>query len=114
MSRQSSFRDHLCRSDYDSLDQSQDDVNLEMQSLRSHQSEGSTISQNETSSPSDSPMIISFGVWLAITTFFVVLIEAVVFLTWLWFEDKKLETWRRLMLSGRATQSITLMSVLIR
>ncbi|KAG7413551.1 hypothetical protein LZL87_011860 [Fusarium oxysporum] len=114
MSRQSSSTDHLRRSDHDCLDQSQDDEHVEMQSLRSHQSEGSTISQNETSSPSDSPMTIGFGVWLAITTSFVVLVESVVFLTWLWFEDKKLETWRRLMLSGRATQSITLMSVFIR
>ncbi|KAF5595317.1 hypothetical protein FPCIR_4477 [Fusarium pseudocircinatum] len=40
----------------------------------------------------------------------IVLVEAVVFLTWLWFEDKKPETWRWLMLSGRAA----LMSVLIR
>ncbi|CZR49873.1 uncharacterized protein FPRO_16080 [Fusarium proliferatum ET1] len=59
-------------------------------------------------------MSIGFGVWLAIATSFVVLVEAVVFLTWLWFEDRKSETWRGLMLSGRATQSITLMSVLIR
>ncbi|KAF5557531.1 hypothetical protein FMEXI_695 [Fusarium mexicanum] len=110
MSRQSSSRDHLRRSDYDSLDQSQDD-NLEMQSL---QSEGSPISQDVSSSPSDSPMTIGFGVWLAIATSFVVLVEVVVFLAWLWFEDSKSETWRWLMLSGRATQSITLMSVLIR
>ncbi|CVL00477.1 uncharacterized protein FPRN_08483 [Fusarium proliferatum] len=57
---------------------------------------------------------MGFGVWLAITTSFVILVEAVVFLTWLWFEDRESESWRRLMLSGRATQSITLMSVLIR
>ncbi|KAG4263622.1 hypothetical protein FPRO03_09929 [Fusarium proliferatum] len=59
-------------------------------------------------------MTIGFGVWLAIATSFVILVEAVVFLTWLWFEDRESESWRRLMLSGRATQSITLMSVLIR
>ncbi|KAF5236245.1 hypothetical protein FANTH_11359 [Fusarium anthophilum] len=111
MSRQSSSRDHLRRSDYEGLDQSRDEENLEMQSL---QPEGSPISQNVSSSPSDSPMTIGFGVWLAIATYFVVLVEAVVFLTWLWFEDRKSETWRWLILSGRATQSITLMSVLIR
>ncbi|KAF5672664.1 hypothetical protein FCIRC_8368 [Fusarium circinatum] len=111
MSRQSSSGDHLRRSDYESLDQSQDEENLEMQSL---QPEGSPISQNVSSSPSESPMTIGFGVWLAIATSFLVLVEAVVFLTWLWFEDRKSEPWRWLMLSGRATQSITLMSVLIR
>ncbi|KAF5665962.1 hypothetical protein FDENT_12444 [Fusarium denticulatum] len=111
MSRQSSSRDILRRTDYDSPDQNQDDESLEMQSL---QSEGPPIIQNISSSPSDSPMIISFGVWLAIATSFIVLVEAVVFLTWLWFEDRKSETWRWLMISGRATQSITLMSVLIR
>ncbi|KAF4500386.1 hypothetical protein FAGAP_3412 [Fusarium agapanthi] len=111
MGRRSSSRDHLRRSDYDSLDQSQGDENLEMQSL---QSEGSPISQNVSSSPSDSPITIGFGVWVAIATSFVVLVEAVLFLTWLRFEDRESETWRWLMLSGRATQSITLMSVLVR
>ncbi|KAF5592969.1 uncharacterized protein FSUBG_10015 [Fusarium subglutinans] len=111
MSRQSSSRDHLRRSDYDSLDQSQEVENVEMQSLRP---EGSLIIQNVSSSPSDSPMTIGFAVWLAIATSFLVLVEAVVFLPWLWFEDRKSEPWRWLMLSGRATQSITLMSVLIR
>ncbi|KAG5802244.1 hypothetical protein H9Q74_001608 [Fusarium xylarioides] len=59
-------------------------------------------------------MTIGVGVWLTIATSFVVLIAAVTFLTWLWFEDRNSESWRRFMLSGRATQSITLMSVLIR
>ncbi|KAG5776255.1 hypothetical protein H9Q73_010087 [Fusarium xylarioides] len=59
-------------------------------------------------------MTIGVGVWLAIATSFFVLIAAVIFLTWLWFEDRNSESWRRFMLSGRATQSITLMSVLIR
>ncbi|KAF5638634.1 hypothetical protein F25303_7606 [Fusarium sp. NRRL 25303] len=113
MSCQSSSRVHLRQSDYDSLDKNQDDEILEMQSLQSHQSEGPSAPQIVSSSPVDSPMTIGFGVWLAIATSFVILVEAVVFLTWLWFEDRESESWRRLMLSGRATQSITLMSVLI-
>ncbi|SCV30579.1 uncharacterized protein FFB14_03121 [Fusarium fujikuroi] len=114
MSCQSSSRVHLRQSDYDSLDQNQDDKILEMQSLQSHQSEGPSTPQIVSSSPVDSPMTIGFGVWVAIATSFVILVEAVVFLTWLWFEDRESESWRRLMLSGRATQYITLMSVLIR
>lgn len=114
MSRQSSSRVHLRQSDYDSLDQNQEDEILELQSLQSHQSEGPSTPQIVSSSPVDTPMTIGFGVWLTIVTSFVVLVEAVVFLTWLWFEDRESESWRRLMLSGRATQSITLMSVLIR
>ncbi|KAF5565294.1 hypothetical protein FNAPI_1712 [Fusarium napiforme] len=96
MSRPSSSRDLLRQSDYDSLDQGQADENLEMESL---QSEGSAVSQNVSSSPSNSPMTIGFGVWAAIATSFIIL---------------ESEAWRRFMLSGRATQSITLMSVLIR
>ncbi|VTT68280.1 unnamed protein product [Fusarium fujikuroi] len=114
MSCQSSSRVHLRQSDYDSLDQNQDDKILEMQSLQSHQSESPSTPQIVSSSPVDSPMTIGFGVWVAIATSFVILVEAVVFLTWLWFEDRESESWRRLMLSGRATQYITLMSVLIR
>ncbi|KAF5572847.1 hypothetical protein FPANT_12769 [Fusarium pseudoanthophilum] len=111
MSRQSSSRDLLRQSDYGSLDQSQAHENLEVETL---QSEGSPISQNVSSSPNDSPMTIGFGVWAVIATSFIVLVEAIIFLSWLWFEDRKSEAWRQFMLSGRATQSITLMSVLIR
>ncbi|KAF5987666.1 hypothetical protein FCOIX_879 [Fusarium coicis] len=111
MSRQSSSRDRRRQSDYDSLDQSQDDENLEMESL---QSEGSPASQNVSSSPNDTPMTIGFVVWAVIATSFIILVETIIFLSWLWFEDRDSEAWRRSMLSGRATQSITLMSLLIR
>ncbi|KAF5565834.1 hypothetical protein FPHYL_4052 [Fusarium phyllophilum] len=63
---------------------------------------------------SSSRDLLRFGVWAAIATSFIVLVEAIIFLSWLWFEDRESEAWRRFMLSGRATQSITLMSVLIR
>jgi hypothetical protein len=118
MNRNHSSRDQLNRSTYHSLGQDEDSENLEMQSIRSLQPQSSTVSQNETStlndSINDSPMKVGVGVWLAIATSFIALIAAIIFLTWLWFEDRKAESWRRLMLSGRATQSIALMSVLIR
>ncbi|KAJ3455292.1 hypothetical protein MRS44_013892 [Fusarium solani] len=56
------------------------------------------------------------GWWLRFVTFasFIVLFAAIVFLSWLWFEDHEYETWRRVMLSGMSTQAITLTGVLIR
>jgi hypothetical protein len=64
--------------------------------------------------PSSRPRRIGIGTWLIIATSFVVLAASLAFLSWLWFVDRENESWRYLMFSGRATQSITLTSVLIR
>ncbi|KAF7561834.1 hypothetical protein G7046_g2316 [Stylonectria norvegica] len=56
------------------------------------------------------------SLWLRLTTIgsFAVLLIVVAFLTWMWFANHEQELWRRLMLSGRSTQAITLTGVLVR
>ncbi|CAJ0554378.1 Ff.00g128910.m01.CDS01 [Fusarium sp. VM40] len=60
------------------------------------------------------PRMVGAGTWLIIATSLSALIASLTFLSWLWFVDRKNESWRYLVLTGRATQSITLMCVFIR
>lgn len=56
------------------------------------------------------------GSWLIfiISACLVALLVAIVFLSWLWFDNRVNPSWRKVMLSGMSTQAITLTGVLIR
>ncbi|KAF4432133.1 hypothetical protein F53441_13852 [Fusarium austroafricanum] len=95
----------------DHLNEGHDGEITELENLCSPRPETPVPTSEERS---NRPAIISAGVWFVVITSFLVLITTISFLTWLWFEDHGAKAWRRLMLSGRATQSITLTGVLIR
>ncbi|KAM0203333.1 hypothetical protein ACHAPA_009747 [Fusarium lateritium] len=63
---------------------------------------------------SNRPRRIGIGTWLVIATSLLVLVASLTYLSWLWLVDRENESWRYLVLTGRATQTITLMGVLIR
>lgn len=76
-----------------------------------HTSDTTTIVPEDAHQP---PKKISWWLWFIIFNSFITLSGAVTFLSWLWFQDREDTTWRRVMLSGRSTQAITLTGVLIR
>ncbi|KAG5805232.1 hypothetical protein H9Q74_009699 [Fusarium xylarioides] len=80
------------------------------------QSESPDVDSTTTipSEPGNSTKKISWGVWFIIASSLLALMVALGFLSWLWFEDHEGVSWRRVMLSGRSTQAITSMGVLIR
>ncbi|KAH8675181.1 hypothetical protein BGZ61DRAFT_536460 [Ilyonectria robusta] len=76
-----------------------------------HTSDTTTVGPEDAHQP---PKKISWWLWFIILTSLIILFGAVTFLSWLWFQDREDTTWRRVMLSGRSTQAITLTGVLIR
>ncbi|KAH6963363.1 hypothetical protein DER45DRAFT_640902 [Fusarium avenaceum] len=64
--------------------------------------------------PANRPRRVRIATWVVVGASILVLAASLAFLSWLWFVDRENESWRYLVLTGRATQSITLMGVLIR
>ncbi|KAF4995231.1 hypothetical protein FGRMN_5262 [Fusarium graminum] len=111
---------------YSSYNYLESQDSLEMRHRPQHHSSPPLLhSQTEVSSVSDSSITvgtsaparrrrIGIGTWVIIAISFLVLTASLTFLSWLWFVDRGNEFWRYLVLSGKSTQSITIMGVLIR